>query len=175
MGKNSQLWYTDFIIALSIFLLVMVLAFKYIANNSLFMGESPIASEAARFSDSLMTEGIPANWTIEQVTNIGILDSESSINLTKLEQVNNMSKGNYSTIKSKFAMSSDFVIYFENRDGLIINLTDQKFIGMPGMNTTNVDSLEPDELTTVVRYVVYRHDNIAEIVALKILLWDEND
>jgi hypothetical protein len=144
---KGQLWYFDLIIALTIFILVIILSFKYLADYS---RDVSITSEAETLSESLLSEGLPKEWDEDNVSIIGIMD-DNELDLAKLSSLQNMS---YERAKTILSIRSDFSI-------LILNRT-------IGMNYT-----DPENLVEFNRYVVYRHDDIAEIIPVTIVVFDD--
>ncbi len=167
LKKKSQIWYFDFVIALSMFLVVLVFSFKYINETYIFDDKSPYIAEADRVAGRLMSEGVPKDWTNESVTSIG-LTSENSLNTTKLSYFINMTNADYPKTKLLFGLRNDFLIYFENRTGQTVNFSDQQYVGMPGKTPFNLDEEERVDIT---RYLVYKQDDAAEILAMQVIVW----
>lgn len=168
LKPKAQLWYMDLVIALSMFLIVIVFSFKYLNESYIFENDKNIISEADKLTSKLLTVGIPENWTNEYVLSIG-LTTENTLNTTKLEYLNNLSTDKYPNVKAMFGLSSDFIIFFMNRTGEMVNFSDSGYIGMPGKTQYNINA---GERIDVQRYITYKHDGIAEILNLKVILWD---
>ncbi len=175
LKKKSQIWYIDFIIGVTIFIVILIVAFKFLSLKYLEPEKemSQIIREGEKISNYLMTPGIPFNWSQEQVVVIGIVSENNEINLTKLDQLKNMSKDDYTKVRFLFGIKSDFLLFFEDKDENIINLTDQEYIGKPGLTLQDVLDTKPEDMFTIIRYVIYRHDDIAEIVGMKVVIWKE--
>ena len=174
MTIKGQMWYSDFILAVTIFTLVLVLSFKYITTDYFISGQDTniVLSDVTRLSETLLTPGIPHNWTEDYVVMIGVT-SNNILNSTKIDMLKNMSINNYAQVKSTLGLKSDFLLYFENNTGHEINITNQTYIGKPGLTKQDVQTLAPDNVITVNRYSVYKHDNISEIVGMKVMAWLE--
>lgn len=171
--KKAQVWYMDMVLGLTIFTLISILAFKYISERQSLEDTNNAPAEAQRISEFLMSEGIPQNWTAEDVRAIGIISSGNEINLTKLGYLANLTASDYYNVKSVFGIKSDFIIYFENLDGALINVTGQPYIGMENFTDEIVELSDAGHVSVITRYIVYRHDSIAEIISMKVETWQE--
>ncbi|MBN1502429.1 hypothetical protein JW930_02715 [Candidatus Woesearchaeota archaeon] len=171
---KSQIWYTDFIMATTMFLLVLVLSFHYITTNYIITAKetNQVVVEADKLSASLVSPGIPANWTNESVVSIGIA-ADSVLNITKLSYLWNMTSTHYETTKYTLGIKSDFLIYFQDRNGSVIDLVGAEFIGKPGFAPSTVQGNAPENIITITRYLTYKHDNVSDIVGMKVILWQE--
>ena len=160
--RKAQLWYFDFIVGATIFLLSIVIALRYVTTDYYIkIRESNIlVDEANRLSSSLMTTGIPNNWTRENVVSIGIANEDKSINLSKLEELKEIDN-DYLKLKSLIGIKNDFMISFENSEGEAINFG-KEYFGIPPNGK---------DVVTITRYMVYRHDDIAEIIGMKVKVW----
>lgn len=172
MKKNSQIWYIDFVLALTLFIITLLISLRYITNNYMISVKdtSPLLVEADKVSQSLLTAGIPDNWTAEYVTSIGIAP-ENILNLSKAEAFYNLSINDYEHTKFLLGIKSDFMVYFVDKNETIINLTNSSFITKANYSIQNITGLDPGELVTLNRYIVYRHDDISEIANMRIILW----
>ena len=171
--KKTQLWYMDFIIGVTIFLLIVIVAFNYITSNYTLQGKeiNEILHAADRVSETLLGEGIPSNWTIENVTSIGVT-TDHTLDISKLIMLKNFSLWNYDRTKSILNLEFDYLLFFQDRYGNLLNFTNFSFIGKPGFNSTNLEIDEPEDITRIARYVVLRNNGYAEIISLNILLWE---
>ncbi len=166
--KKSQIWYIDLSVALSIFLIMLVFSFKFLSETYIFEKDNNMISEADRLSAKLMTPGIPENWTNEDVISIG-LTRENKLDTSKINYLINLSKESYPNVKAILSIKSDFIIFFENRTGDMINFSDSGYIGMPGKTQYNI---EAEEKVFIERYLAYTYNNISEILSMKVVLWD---
>jgi hypothetical protein len=85
-AAKAQIWYTDFMIGVLIFSIVIITYFYY-ASHTEYSDEtliSSLLSEAKTISNSLVTQGYPLNWTAANVTTVGITNGDFRINTTKL-------------------------------------------------------------------------------------------
>jgi hypothetical protein len=165
----------DFIIALGIFTLVIALSFRMITTNYFFSNKeiNIVAADSAKISDLLMTSGIPKNWTNADVVAFGITNDNNLLNTTKLTFFGNLTEFNYSTSKRIIGMKSEFTVYFENKDSELISFSGKSYFGKPNLTLENLSSLGPEDIITVSRFLGYSHDNITEILAMKVITWQQ--
>ncbi|NTV23086.1 MAG: hypothetical protein HGA85_01770 [Nanoarchaeota archaeon] len=167
-STKAQIWYIDLLIGLVIFTVAMVLFFKFATSRYLVKDNEEIFPEVVRLSQILVSEGIPQNWTEENVITPGLF-TDGEVSIQKLEMFSNMSS-DYYRLKRLLATESDFIVVFEEQNGN--NLSFGNFtLGKPNVTIEELESIQKKDIFTVVRYGVYRHDQIAEIVAMKVVVW----
>jgi len=168
---KSQLWYFDFILGLTIFTLILLVSYRYIGNSYVISGKdvNSVMSESNKLSETLMTSGLPTNWTQDNVVSIGIV-TDNVLNITKLDQFKNMTNSDYTNVKNMFGLRSEFIVFFHDKDGNLLNVTDQEYIGS-GYTLEDVEDFFKEEMVYVTRYTTYKHDDIAQIISLKVVMW----
>jgi hypothetical protein len=173
--KKAQVWYLDFIIGLSLFILISVLAFKYISVrfSDAEAEKGKIWDDAYRLTDSLLSPGIPSNWTRQDAVSLGISSDTNVLDMDKLERLKNFTKDGYDRTKLIFGIKSDYLVHFEDKNGVLLNLSNQSYIGKPGMNDASAVAGRPSDSLYYERYLVYRHDSVAEIITMKVLVWQQ--
>jgi hypothetical protein len=173
--KKAQIWYFDLILGLTIFILMLVVVFRYSSVKFLDKQTEDIsvAEDAQRLSEALVSTGIPTNWTQDDAISLGVLSDTSTIDLMKVERLKNYTISNYDKTRFLTGIKSDYLLHFETANNFILNLTNQSYIGKPGLTDADVLSINPENKIILVRYIVYRHDSIAEIIAMKFLVWQE--
>ena len=81
MKRKSQVWYTDFMIGLLIFVIALVMYYKFVVNLSeqdqSILNE--LISDSKMISSSLISGGFPENWNNGTVERIGITDNDYRI------------------------------------------------------------------------------------------------
>jgi hypothetical protein len=157
-SKRAQAWGIDLIAATAIFLTSIIFFYLY-AMNYPTETENELQSltyEAELVADSLLSEGLPIDWTPNNVIKIGLL-SDNKINQTKLEYFYSLS-ANYQKTKSLFRVKNDYFVYFQ--EPMTINGSPVTGIGNPAAANQN--------LIKISRIVVY-NDNIA---TLNIYVWN---
>lgn len=130
--KKAQIWYLDFMVGLIIFTIMVVVYYQFSSNFSEEFESDweEMMVDSKSISSSLMSSGVPSNWTEDNITLLGITDGKYRINDTKLEQFGNMS---YIEAKNKFRTRFDFYFFLEDEEGIKyhevgLNSTDSKFL-----------------------------------------------
>ena len=157
--KNGQAWGFDLIIALVIFLGGLILFYFYAINfpsteEDVFRG---LKYESELVADSLLSEGSPDNWDLNDIQQIGVV-SNGKINESKLEMFYNLALSDYAKSKALFNINDDYYVYFNNPLNIGGELVSG--IGMPAQNENN--------LVRVSRVVVYRNN----IISLNVYVWN---
>jgi hypothetical protein len=135
-SKKSQVWYTDFIIGVLIFSIVIITYFYYVEHSS-YSDEtlvSALLSEAKTISNSLVTQGYPPNWTIANVTTVGLTDGSPRIDVAKLADFNSWG---YEERRGYLHTTKDYYFYLEYINGTKFNeLCTDPFVGCVEWNTS---------------------------------------
>ena len=160
LTKKAQTWYMDFIFGIFIFTICLILYFKFVPNLDSQELENlyDVYYDAKTISDSLMSEGYPADWNKSQVQRIGILSSGNKVNRTKLINLKNMTDNNYNNTRRKFNIMSDFVLFFKDTNDNPINISDIYHIGHPDVTlqvSKEIDfsGISNDNLVSISRIV----------------------
>lgn len=151
--KKAQGWSLDIMIAGSIFIVGLVVFYFYSMNNP---GESEETMDNLFYNgeiitESLLSEGYPKNWNINNVVTIGILDSNNKINETKLELFYNLSADDYNKTRRLFNTRYDY--YFFLTETMTVNGTNIEGIGKPGFDKNNINA---ENLIKVTRFTIYK-------------------
>lgn len=168
---KSQLWYLDFIFGITLFVVILLVAFKFIAETGTSR-ESQSFSQADMAAKAIFSRGIPKNWTTEDVLSPGIVSDDSSLNLTKLAGLQDLCTNDYDRARLILGIGSDFIIYFENLDGNVLNLTGQEYVGKPGFSMAELNQ-DAKNIASAVRYIVLREDSAAQIISMKLIVWEK--
>lgn len=155
--RNSQIWLTDFIIGVLIFLIVILIFYKYAYN----LNEDPnkvsieLLMDAKSISNSLITTGSPENWNQTNVSIIGLTDGNQRLVQNKLDMFANIS---YSSIRTYLRTSYDFYLTLEyfNKTNIPIN-------GSLGIGMAPNDA---DNLIRISRIVIYDSGLINMVVTI---------
>ncbi|MEM2130908.1 MAG: hypothetical protein QXR96_00135 [Candidatus Woesearchaeota archaeon] len=175
MKKNAQIFYMDFIIGLALFLIVAFIAFKIITTDN--FTETNIFEETDKISNYLMSEGIPKNWTKEHFLILGLL-SNNTLNYEKLKNFYEVCESNYSNVKKSFSLKQDFYVYFESLENSTINFvfdeTNVSYfcINFTKNNITQNNITKKENFFTDIRFFIYNHNNISEIIKMKIVVFE---
>lgn len=134
MNSKAQAWYMDFAIALLLFLFTLVVYFSYTTNfQKQEKGDlDDLLAGAKSISSSLVLPGYPNSWDNATVARIGIAD-EQRVNATKVKQ---FYQYDYKKSKQIFATPYDFVVFFVNEKGEILNINGVCAIGYPLLNVS---------------------------------------
>jgi len=156
--KKAQIWYTDFMIAVLIFVIALVIYYEYITNLSLEdqIVIDELIADAKSISTSLVSGGNPYNWTNETVVRIGITDGNHRIDQAKIDIFSAM---NYTKAHRLLGARFNYYIFFENSTNDRINITSGDAIGLvpSGYN----------KLIQITRILIYRH----EIIKMQVQVW----
>ncbi|MBU0757652.1 MAG: hypothetical protein KKF44_06285 [Nanoarchaeota archaeon] len=175
-SNKAQVWYSDFILGLAIFLLIFLLALKLTTENFILARSDidEMAFVSKYISDSLMTEGIPVYWDADDVVKIGLTNGNNELNITKLDHFSNMTDTNFEATKSLLGTKYDFIIFFKDISNNTLDLA-SSYIGKPGVDEESVYLQNPDELLTVSRYLVLKkgeeENKTAEIIEMRLVIW----
>ncbi|MAH33150.1 hypothetical protein CL615_02045 [archaeon] len=138
MKKNklkAQIWFTDFVIGTLIFSFMLIAYYTYTTNiskqNSFIMDD--LISDGKSISSSVLLSGFPDNWNNATVQSIGITNNNQKINNTKIVDFNRIS---YDTTKKLFGTAHDYLIFFTDENGTVLNVEGVCGIGKPEINLT---------------------------------------
>lgn len=163
MAKRGQVWAQDAIFAVVIMIAsVTLFIFGYsniIENND---GFNEVYHENRVISEYLMLEGTPLNWNVSNVIRIGIMNRDYTLNETKLEYLYNMSLDDYDDSRNYLGTRFDYMIFFTQNDGTLLNLTKDYFIGKENINSTNILDEDTQVITKTERYLIQRTYNGTE-------------
>ena len=136
ISRKAQVWYTDFIIGVLIFSIVVVTYFYYVEHVE-SSGENIdnfLISEAKAISNYLVTEGYPLNWTAANVSTVGITDGSYRINEDKLQDFNSWG---YEERRGYLHTTKDYYFYLEYLNNTRFNeLCADPFVGCVEWNTS---------------------------------------
>ena len=144
--KKGQVWYTDFMLGILIFVIVIFIYYAYAHSIAQNPGAitSDLVMEAKSISSSLVTRGAPADWNQTNVEIMGLTDGKQRIVQEKLDMFADMT---YSQAKTKLRTPYDFYIYLEDVNGTRIQVEGKEGIGLEANNS--------DNLVSITRVVIY--------------------
>ena len=120
MSRKSQVWYTDFMVGVLIFSIVIFTYFYYVEHTE-YSDETLInflISEAKSLTNYLVTEGYPADWTVANVSTVGLTDGNHRINIDKLDDFNSWG---YEERRGYIHTTKDYYFYLEYLNGTKFN------------------------------------------------------
>ena len=139
--KKAQVWYTDFMVGILIFFIVIMIYYQYAHNleQDPVQTTSDLLMDAKSISSSLITQGSPADWDQTNVEIIGLTDGNQRLVQEKLDMFFNMT---YIDMRGKLRTPYNYYIYFQDLDENLIQINGKNGIGLDSNNTDNVVSLE---------------------------------
>jgi hypothetical protein len=119
-ARKAQVWYTDFMVGVLIFSIVIVTYFYYVEHTEYSDDTlmSSMLSESKSITDYLAGPGYPAGWTASNVTNVGLTDGNYRINMTKLSNFNSWG---YDERGGYLHTTKDYFFYLEYINGTVFN------------------------------------------------------
>jgi hypothetical protein len=161
----------DFILAIFIFSLCLVLYYKILPNvqSQELNNLNNVYLDAKIVSESLVTQGYPPGWNRTDVQRIGITDGGSIINYTKLYRFRNMTLEDYNRTRSRFGIKSDFAVFFTGKDGLPANLSGIWYVGNPRTEpgpggAVSMGGVSHNNLAGLTRILVYNRSIVNMVV-----------
>lgn len=135
MSNKSQIWFTDFAIAIVIFSLTLISYYQYTTNiskqDSSVMVD--LISDAKSISSYLTTGGYPTNWNSNNVVRIGFTDNYNRIDNAKFVE---LTKIGYNKSKKLLGTPYEYFLYFINESGDVQNIEGFCGTGNPAVNIT---------------------------------------
>ena len=170
MSIKSQVWTTDFIISIMLFIALFLLFGKTIFDLTNDSKEDivPLITEGRAVSDSLISEGYPVNWNNATVSKIG-LTADNRIDASKISAFYSM---NYSEAKRLFNTPYDFFVFLSDENNKLISVEGNYGFGNPAINATQdnvtLSGVDFERLAKIDRIVIYD----SKIVKMVVYLWD---
>ena len=171
--KNiAQIWYTDFVLGFTFFILIAIITLRLVSSNYILPTPDldDIIHSSKKISESLVSAGVPDNWTLDNIVMPGLTDGDYVLSQTKLSLFKNLTQNNYTLTKFMFGSNYDYIVFFVDKNESVINLTDVRFYGKPGENSTTV--LNQNDIITLSRFLVYKDENnTAQIIKMRLFVW----
>jgi hypothetical protein len=179
MNRKGQMWISDLMISLLLFMAAAFLAFTIMMNSfSTGSGHAKVKADAARISEYVLSEGTPKDWNITNVIRPGLLTGKR-LDYDKTYLAMNLTNSSYSAVKPMIQTDYDFLIVFEKKNGTMIPFQDYCGFGRndivhkdetPPMTcqSVNLSGIKYDNLARIDRFVVYD----SEIVRMVVYVWD---
>jgi hypothetical protein len=120
IGKRAQIWYTDFVVGVLIFS-VVIFAYFYYVEHVEYSDEtlqSTLMTEAKTITAYLMTTGYPAEWTPSNVSTVGLTDGSYRMDIDKLDD---FSSWNYEERRGYLHTTKDYYFFLEYLNGTRFN------------------------------------------------------
>jgi hypothetical protein len=136
MSRKSQVWYTDFMVGVMIFTVVVVTYFYYVEHSD-YSDEtliSALLTEAKTISNSLVTQGYPSGWSLSDVSTVGLTNGDYRINSSKLADFNSWG---YEERRGYLHTTKDYYFYLQYMNGTKFNeLCEDQFAGCVEWNSS---------------------------------------
>lgn len=164
--KKGQMLFPDFLLGLTIFLIVMAISGKLIVDMTADNKFEQAYKENLQVSESLLTTGMPTNWTKDNIIIPGIVNDQR-LNITKLEE---FEKLDYELSKTLLNTKSEFLFYFKNATE-IINISNCSYgynINYTAGCQPNIQNIDMENLVHTDRYIIHN----GEIISMRILTWN---
>lgn len=161
MKKRGQVWYTDFVIGVLVFSIMVVAYFYYVEHQEASDQnlENYLLSEAKSISSYLVTEGYPEDWTASNVSTVGLTNGKQRIDDDKLAEFNSWT---YDERKANLHTTKEYYFYLQHLNGTIYN---RQCIDMP----TCTDWNGSEYLVSHERLLI--HDS--KIVRMKLYIYQQ--
>ena len=114
--RGAQIWSIDYTIALTLFLLAIIVALKVIANHYTSTTFDELNDEAFIATEYLMGPGNPEDWDNVTLVTLGLMTG-SALNVTKLRAFYAMDP---TRTLGHLRMTHPYILYFEDKDNGII-------------------------------------------------------
>ena len=167
-SKKSQVWGLDLVIALTIFLVGIVIFFIYALNftNEAEENLDALFNDGNIIANILLSEGVPADWNSGNVVAPGLLYN-NQVNETKLERFYNLVNSDYAETRKILNTKFDFYFYFTEK--IDINGNEVDGIGKLGVNRDNLIEIEqPNNIVKITRITLYKN----KPTQLNLYMWD---
>ena len=147
MKRKGQAWGLDLTIAAVIFTVGLVFFYFYALNQPNEAKETVDALfyDGEVLASSILSEGYPLDWNMNNVVTIGIL-TEGKINNSKLQKFYNLNASDYEKTKNLFNTRYDYYFFLEKNMSTIA--ADVEGIGKkPG---------DAENLVRITRFTIYQ-------------------
>lgn len=168
---KAQIWYTDFTVATLIIIIAILIYYGYVVNIAPQSKGSlnELLTDIDTISSSLISIGIPENWNKDTVQRIGLTNNARSIQQNKLEEFQDIK---YNQSRKLFSTRFDYVVFFERKNGTIIDIDNECAIGKPELiseedgvcQKPNITLANPKKLVKATRFALYSNDIIRIVV-----------
>ncbi len=163
-SRKSQIWSLDLVVGILIFLGALLVFYKYSINTLDYGGEdeSNLLLDAKLMSSYIMSEGYPADWSVGNVTLIGLTKDGVRIDPDKVAYFSSIAVSNYTISRRLLSTSYDYLISFEDKEGSPVVINGVSSIGK------NFSAEEHEELIKVERLAIYD----SGIIRVLVHIWE---
>jgi hypothetical protein len=175
--KKAQVWTTDYIAGLLIFILALTLSVKLIVNAYSPDDYSQLKKEGIRVTENLLSEGYPLDWNETNVIRVGLFTNNRFDN-NKINSAMNLS---YSSLRNILLTDQEFFVVFKNKNDSLINFENNCFLGSSSVSITrnltmnntpcinySLSNLDTNNLVVIKRAGVYN----SSIIKMEAYFWN---
>lgn len=161
--NKSQIWSLDLIIGIIIFTTSLVLFYKYGIESIDFERQdvNNLLLDAKVISNYLISEGYPNDWTLGNVTLIGLTNGNMDLNPEKVSEFSDLAVTDYAKSRKLLSTINDYYLFFEDKNNNTIRINGIEWIGKD-YSTEN-----PRNLIKVIRFVNYN----STIIRMVVYVW----
>ncbi len=162
-STKAQVWSLDIIIAMIVFVAALILFYQQSINllDERVQQREDILLDAQIISSYLVSSGYPQNWTVSNVTIIGLTDGKMRLQESKVLQFQSLITTNYSVSKKLLSTNHHYLITFEDKNNNSVSVSGITQLG------NNYTAAKPQQLIKVVRFVNYN----SSIIRMGVTVW----
>lgn len=161
--RKAQVWSIDVIVGITIFLLALVLFYKFSINRSYVESNNvnDLVIEGKMISSYLVSTGEPEQWNLENVNVVGLTDGNMRIVNSKVSMFANLSLADYQKSRRLLSTTKDYYVYFESENSSRVSLENITSFGR------NYSYASEKSLIKITRFVFYD----SKIIKMVVLVW----
>lgn len=161
--KKAQAWGFDMMIASMIFISGIIIFYVYSLNYPRESQETldQLFSEGDFITESILNEGLPANWDENTVIRIG-LTTNNKINDTKLERFHTLANNPTGYAKAKSVLNTKYNFFMNFSEQMVINNNPVAGVGK------SFDGEQTKNIIKITRATIYQN----KIVSLNLYVWE---
>jgi len=161
--NKSQIWSLDLIIGIVIFFTALILFYKYSINTMDIERQDTtnLLLEGKLISSYLVSEGNPVDWTLDNVTSIGLTNGNMDINTEKVNEFSELAILDYPRSRKLLSTINDYYVFFEDKNNNTIKINGVEWIGK------DYTLENPTNLIKIIRFVNYN----STIIRMVVYVW----
>ncbi len=167
MNVKAQVWTADFIVGLSLFLIVLAASITIIVSSNPEDKYDELYKDTVHLSNQLMDQGYPGDWNESNVILPGILEEKTRLSTSKLEE---LSKIGYNRTKNLLHTKNEYFFYFDDGSKVLdINgCVHGHNIATDGECNPLIETLEYENLVKIERMLI--HDS--QLIKMVVYSWN---
>ena len=164
--KKGQVFTTDYIIGLMIFIFMLVMGAKILVDIVPSYSYEIVYRDGLYIADLLVDEGYPSDWNSSTVVVPGVC-TNFRLDKSKLVELDGI---DYGRTKTLFHTEGDYLFFFKNKTE-IMNISNCTY-GFPiSVNSScdpQLDTISYDHLSITERMIIYN----SSVIKLVVYSWD---